>query len=98
MVKGRKVFVTIYCDAIKSKHDFYSSLDGITPEYFGKNLDALHDVLTEISGTVRFVDYEKLRENLGSFADGVARVLDDSKRENHEFDVELDVGGYTSAE
>ncbi len=81
------IFITIYCAAIKSKKDFYSAFDSITPSYFGNNLDALHDVLTEINGVVRLTDYDKLHENLGSYADGITRVLNDSKEENSMLDI-----------
>ncbi len=54
------------------------------PSYYGKNLDALHDCLTERSTllhiTVTYAD--RLRENLGNYGDALLQVLQDAAEAN----------------
>lgn len=54
------------------------------PDYYGENLDALHDCLTDICSdtTIRIVGFEKMRDNLGNFAKSLSRVLKASADEN----------------
>lgn len=56
---------------------FAASLD--LPEWYGGNLDALHDVLTERADPVGIVIVHEaaLRENLGRRANGFFRLLRD---------------------
>ena len=51
------------------------------PAWYGRNLDALHDCLTELREPVT------LRETLGGYASGFGHVLDDSERENEKLTV-----------
>lgn len=54
------------------------------PDYYGKNLDALHDCLSERSTPLHItVTYaERLKENLGNYADAFLQVLTDTAKEN----------------
>lgn len=54
------------------------------PAYYGKNLDALHDCLTERSTPLHItVTYtERLKENLGDYGDTLLQVLQDAAEEN----------------
>lgn len=49
-----------------------------TPDYFGRNLDALHDFLTDCKVTVKVINTESLKANLGHYADAFLRMLNDS--------------------
>ena len=51
---------------------------------FGRNLDALHDLLTEPMEptTVTIYQWESLAETLGEKAAGLRRVLEDAGLEN----------------
>ncbi len=50
------------------------------PDYYGENLDALHDVLTEVDGIrVCFMNVE-LAE--GDYVKKIIRVFEDSAKEN----------------
>ena len=77
------IYLTVDCGEIHSKKEFFSALDGITPPYFGKNLDALHDVLTEMNGVILVKNFAELEKNLPCYAGCIKKVLDDSARENH---------------
>lgn len=54
------------------------------PDYYGYNLDALHDCLTDVCEEVMIYvkNTEALREKLGDYADSFVKVLQDSASEN----------------
>lgn len=54
------------------------------PRWYGRNLDALHDCLTDLRQPVDIIllHEESLLENLGSYGALLRRVLLDSAREN----------------
>lgn len=54
------------------------------PSYYGKNLDALHDCLTERSTPLHItVTYtERLKKHLGGYSDTFLQVLQDAAEEN----------------
>ena len=57
-------------ELIHSKNDFYDAVRSqlSVPDYFGNNLDALHDIMTEYSEPVRLTieHLTSLRKSLGS--------------------------------
>ena len=59
------------------------------PAWYGRNLDALHDCLTELREPValRIIHAHALRESLGGYASGFSHVLVDSERENEKLTV-----------
>ena len=78
----------IYVDAlsftdIKSTHAALRTAIG-SDDYIGSNLDALHDVLTEIGRKTRITvtNYRSAKENLGEYAEKLALVLAVSASEN----------------
>ena len=54
------------------------------PDYYGGNLDALHDCLTDITEktAIEIDDLPLFKANLGKYADRILRVIKDSAREN----------------
>lgn len=54
------------------------------PEWYGGNLDALHDCLTSISEetVITVINFQSLAENLGRYAKLFVRVIEDSAAEN----------------
>ncbi len=53
------------------------------PSYYGKNLDALHDVLCEICEQTRIVlAGEPASEEMAAYLPRLARVLEDAAQEN----------------
>lgn len=71
---------------IHNRDDLYRSLkEQIGPEgFYGNNLDALHDILTERAEPleVEIVEPGALRESLGSYMDRLLRVLWDCSQED----------------
>lgn len=50
------------------------------PEYYGKNLDALHDCLTEMDDLeVEFLNADDMLEALGRYGELLMQVLDSVK-------------------
>ncbi len=54
------------------------------PDWYGENLDALADCLTDIHTptTIEIDDFEALRENLGSYANAIVKVLRFARTQN----------------
>lgn len=54
------------------------------PDYCGRNLDSLHDCLTDVREEVMVYvkNIDALREKLGDYADTLVMVLQDSSGEN----------------
>lgn len=54
------------------------------PLYYGKNLDALFDLLSERKEETEIIieNFDKLKEKFGSYADAFLDVLHDSAEEN----------------
>ena len=82
--------------AVGSRKELYDALEAHMdlPPYFGRNLDALHDVLLhEIlpAGplTLEIADFDALRANLGEYAVGLRHMLRDVEREDGKFTLVL---------
>ena len=59
------------------------------PEWYGANLDALYDCLTELEETtIRVTATEVLRGTLGGYAAGLFRVLREAAEDNPRLHVE----------
>lgn len=70
------------CDRECLHSIFVKELD--LPEYYGKNLDALHDCLSDLHSDVCITirNLADLEQNIGKYADSLVRMLLDSKRGN----------------
>jgi len=64
-------------------HDLLAEMLAL-PEYYGRNLDALYDCLTDFSQPldVILLHTDTLEENLGGYADALQQLLQDSAAEN----------------
>lgn len=62
------------------------------PEWYGHNLDALHDCLTELGEDTKLIlsGWKALQENLGDYAVRFVFVLHQASEENPNFRVELE--------
>ena len=60
--------ITIDGLSIKKKEDFYANIktELNVPEYFGNNLDALYDILTEHPDhlQIEFLHYDRMRSSI----------------------------------
>ena len=79
----------IDCTQIHTKEDLHRIFRETLffPEWYGNNLDALHDCLTEISGKVRLLDWETAEVRLGSYGQKAKRVLAAAALENTNLDL-----------
>ena len=77
------MIITIDGLSMKRKEDFYQNIkkELNVPEYFGNNLDALYDILTEQPDILqmKFLHYDKMQNQLGiSFCQQLLKVLQDA--------------------
>ncbi len=78
--------IIIDCKDINSRYQLHERLAEKLgfPEWYGNNLDALHDCLTDINEEteITFENYKILEENLGKYASLLSNVLRVSSGEN----------------
>lgn len=83
--------IMITADEATTRAEFHSVIAQKLsfPDYYGENLDALHDCLTDICSetTIHIVGFERMRDNLGNFAKSLSRVLTASADENPKLNV-----------
>ena len=74
--------ITIDCTGMQSKEQLHRAFASALsfPAWYGNNLDALHDCLTNVCEPTR-ISLPGFRE-LGSFALGFRLVLEDAEAEN----------------
>ncbi len=89
-------YVILNGAAVKSRSELYDALERYMdmPDYFGRNLDALHDVLLhEIlpAGPLTFEieNFDALRAGIGEYAVGLRHMLKDTAREDDRLTVVL---------
>lgn len=77
--------ITLDCRDFASRSDLHRAFaDALRfPDYYGSNLDALHDCLTSLpEETILTLYHWEATERLGRYAIGLKRVLEDSRKEN----------------
>ena len=57
------------------------------PEWYGSNLDALYDCLTELSGKVRLLDWEAAEVRLGDYGKKVKKAIATAALQNADLDL-----------
>ena len=57
------------------------------PQWYGNNLDALHDCLTDISGKVRLLNWEIAENNLGAYGQKAKKVIAAAALHNTDLDL-----------
>ena len=69
---------------IKTIDEFHDVIEKISSvSGYGRNLDALYDVLTEMTDTLIIIKYfDALNENLGDYADKILMVINDANEDN----------------
>ena len=75
-------------------HDYLSVRLGL-PDYYGRNLDGLYDLLTERSEPTRLVIYRRwdLVAALGPYGDSLLEAITDAGRNNPTLEVCFDEDG-----
>lgn len=74
----------------KSTHAYISKRLSF-PDYYGGNLDALHDCLTDMEEiTIVLYAFDIAKQNLGSYADSIKRVFIESAEENPNLSILFD--------
>ena len=78
--------ITIDCALIPDKEAFHALLAEklVFPGWYGRNLDALHDCLTEVFANtqIRFVNWNRLEETLGLYTVAIRRAVTHAAEEN----------------
>ena len=81
----------IDCSRIQTKEDlhriFRESLS--FPAWYGNNLDALYDCLTELSGKVRLLDWDSAEARLGTYGEKAKKVIATAALHNSKLDLYL---------
>ena len=79
----------IDCTKIHSQEDLHEMFRQILcfPEWYGCNLDALYDCLTEISGKVRLLDWEVAEDRLGAYGKKAKKVIAAAAVQNTDLDL-----------
>lgn len=84
-------------EKIRSKADVHAAFaEALSfPDYYGNNLDALHDMLTEgpVEIGVIVVNTDMLSDNLGKWWNSLLRLLGDVENERPGFRVLIDPFG-----
>ena len=81
-------YVILNGAAITDRKTFYDALEAHLelPDYFGRNLDALHDVLGDLLAaqprTLEIVGTETLLRSLGRYGEAFLHMLDDTAKES----------------
>ena len=79
----------IDCTKIHSQEDLHEMFRQILcfPDWYGGNLDALYDCLTEISGKVRLLDWEVVEDRLGAYGKKAKKVIAAAAVHNTDLDL-----------
>ena len=82
---------TIDCAPIRTKEDLHRIFQEALhfPAWYGNNLDALHDCLTSLSGTVRLENWEMAEAALGKYGLAARRAIMDAALKNENLDLIL---------
>jgi len=80
------IYAVIECSEINDRRDLHRQLAEKLklPPWYGMNLDALYDCLTEPGEEIslRLKDFELLEERLGGYASAFLRVLEEAGEGN----------------
>ena len=79
----------IDCSLIHTREDLHRVFrEALSfPEWYGNNLDALRDCLTELSGKVRLLDWETAEARLGDYGRKAKKAIASAALENTDLDL-----------
>ena len=82
---------TLFLSDIKDKASLHGRIQGalMFPDYYGRNLDALYDCLTDTPEDTEVVvrGYRQLQETLGGYAISMRGVMEKAASENRHLTV-----------
>ena len=83
--------VTIDCSSIQTREDLHRVFSQALsfPAWYGNNLDALHDLLTTLKGTIRLENWNTAEAALGKYGIAAARAIAAAGLENTDLDIIL---------
>ena len=83
--------VTIDCTRIHTKEDLHRIFaEALSfPDWYGNNLDALHDCLTSLSGTIRLEGWEDAEARLGKYGIAAKKAILSAGLQNKALDIIL---------
>lgn len=84
-----KRYITVYCGKIRTRSGFFEVMRGVFPELIGSNLDALHDVLTDVNASLTFRDFERFEDETDGYVERIKKVLAACERENKRLTVKF---------
>ena len=83
--------MTMDVSAVADRAEFHALLKETLefPQWYGENLDALYDCLTDLSGdvAVTFTGWGIFTQRLGSYAHSAKKAMDYAQRRNPHFKV-----------
>lgn len=81
--------ITIDCTSIRTREDFHRIFAQKLsfPDWYGNNLDALHDCLSSMRGTIRLENWESAEAALGKYGIAARRAMAAAALENTELDL-----------
>ena len=79
----------IDCSQIHSKEDLHRIFrENLSfPDWYGNNLDALYDCLTELSGKVRLLEWDSAENRLGEYGKKAKKVIVNAALRNTDLDL-----------
>ena len=91
MVRNNMRQITIDCRGFVPRSDLHDAFARALsfPDWYGNNLDALYDCLTEISGKVRLLDWETAENRLGSYGKKAKKAIAAAALHNTKLDLYL---------
>ncbi len=80
----RKIILDFHTTETKEEVQEYLAMKLDLPDYYGMNLDALYDCLTEMTDDICIAIFEPAegRQELGSYLERVKLVMRDAEEEN----------------
>ena len=83
--------IIIDCTQIHTREDLHQIFRETLafPTWYGSNLDALYDCLTEISGKVRLLNWEAAEARLGAYGEKAKKVIATAALHNTALDLYL---------
>ena len=81
----------IDCSVIRTREDLHRLFRETLafPDWYGNNLDALYDCLTDCSGKLRLLNWEAAEEQLGTYGRKAKKVIASAALRNTGLDLYL---------